>query len=175
MTLGIMSKNLVDTVDKPIQKIIAMMNLLGIKTVWSCCGFDYKATDKSHLIGQPQIWIKSDYESFTKLMKVLDCELMSAPYEWIVNIKKMAYQEPLMCLFCKFTNDGVWDKNSIHFHEQINVVLKHLEDRLMEFKDEFADEVVVEDQNKLMKQIMKYWQVEDTTPWIIRKNDIGVL
>ena len=89
---------------------IALLNLLGVKTYWSCCGFEYDSKDnvdkKSHVIGMPQIWIDGGPRTHGLLYALLDNEIFGATREWAVHFLKLAYQKPMFQLFCNYNHSG---------------------------------------------------------------------
>lgn len=48
-----MKKNLSELIDTPIKKTVVLLNLLGLRTVWSCCGYNYPGDEeRCHQMGQ---------------------------------------------------------------------------------------------------------------------------
>lgn len=164
-----------DCIDTPIKKCVALLNLLGLETVWSCCGFDYEGQrNKDHVPGSPQIFIKANSKSFNLLLKIVDYELFKVQNAWNAMIKCMQLQEPTFILFCQFpmNKGGLWDtQNSPHFHERPVMCITFLEHRLLQFKDKMKNKVVLTDMNKTMKDITPIWGMNYMEDWIIRKED----
>lgn len=165
-------------VDKPIRRVVALLNLWEIETRWSCCGYDYKNPEstKDHIHGTPQIWTVATYDAFNKLLLLLDSEVFAVNKSWNFIGQRRPYQAPMLMLFCNFrtesTAEDCWDnKDSIHYHEKINVCIQHLEDRLLEFKDQFQKEVILKDHNARMKEAMPDWQINPVADWVIKYED----
>jgi hypothetical protein len=163
--------NLEQEIDLPMQNLIALLNLYGLTTVWCCCGFNDREPDKDHVVGRPQVWIKTNPDSYLKIIKLLDYEIFAVTQEWQCVIRKMSFQAPMFEICCNFDKPkGAWtNANSKHYHERINVAIKHLCDRLLQFQDQFIDEVIIEDGNAKMQEQMQGWMVEPSQPWVVQK------
>jgi len=162
-------------IDMPVKRLVALMNLYGLETTWSCCGFNNGEQNKDHVLGLPQIWVKLDNESYNKIIRLLDSEIFGATGEWNIMIRKMGYQQPLGFFHCNYQNrtQQFWnDPSSPHYHERMNVAIRHLEDKLLEFKNEFRDEAIIKDQNTHMRQQMPGWNAKPARDWVVNKEQI---
>lgn len=175
------SKLLEDHIDEPIKRAVALLNLYGIGTIFSCCGFSYKGekVPKSHIHNHPQILFKATRNNLMKACKLIHCGVFASNNMWSVHITPTNGREPFVkalmsCRFQHQSNGQInnWlDKSSPHHHEGANVVIACLEDRLVTFKDEMKDEVLIHDYNAIMKKAYPSWQYDACEPWLVRKKD----
>ena len=175
------SYKLEDHIDAPIKRAVALMNLFGIETIFSCCGFDYKNPNvpKSHIHNRPQILFKATRDNLMKACELIHCDQFAANRLWWINIMPTNKREPFVkaligCVFQHQPRGQInnWlEKESPHNHEGANAVIACLEDRLLQFSDRMKDEVVVQDYNAVMKKVYPYWQYDPCEPWHINKKD----
>ncbi len=171
--------NLEEHVDLPIKDTVAMFNLLGMETIWSCCGYNYKDQDlkivnKDHA-QTFQILISAKEDTFKKITKIFNSEIFLW-YGLNLNISYRDGQGLVMTLmrapFPKNTV-GMWKaEDSPHWHEMPNAFIYKINARLMEFRNEFAEEVLLVDQNTHMKKIIPTWEYPVSEPWLIKKSDV---
>jgi hypothetical protein len=162
--------NLKDDIDLPLVKTIAYLNLLGIKTLWSCCGYNYpeQPAHKAHQIGQINISME-----FSDKAASVGIYILQLNYEWALKCQ-LVNPAPLRAYIIysdikRFHPN--WDENSVHYHEHPSQMINGLEKRLYKLKDQFMDEVVLTDTNHASKQANPYWAYPGSDPWVIRKND----
>lgn len=75
-------KNLKDLIDKPILKTVALLNILGFKTVWSCCGYNYPGdVNRCHQMGQ-SYFIFDILKSREDVKNLLPDILSAIPETW---------------------------------------------------------------------------------------------
>lgn len=168
-------------IDDPIKRAVALMNLYGIKTIFSCCGYKYKGekVPKSHIQNQPQIMFKATRDGMFKAANLIHCTEFANGNLWMVFLKPTTSRErfakaSIMCSFRPQPTGQIneWlDKDSPHNHEGANAVIASLEDRLLEFRDTFKDEVLVRDYNAEMKKWYPHWQYPTCDPWLVKKSD----
>lgn len=171
------TKRLEDEIDRPLKRCIALLNLLGLKTRWCCCGFDYKGQPdhKSHTYNNLQIFIEDNSVAKDFFIHFLDT--MHQNDGWSALLYRQAGQKTCWALCTPFgcSNLGCppdWNKStSEHYHEVPNIKIKALEDFLSELGDHMYDEVVLEDSNAAMTQIYRDWNVAPGEPWVIKKTD----
>lgn len=114
-----------------------------------------------------------------KACKLIHCGVFASNNMWSVHITPTNGREPFVkalmsCRFQHQSNGQInnWlDKSSPHHHEGANVVIACLEDRLVTFKDEMKDEVLIHDYNAIMKKAYPSWQYDACEPWLVRKKD----
>lgn len=162
-------KNLRDNIDEPIRRCIAGMALLGFKTVFSCCGFNYKGQpkDRSHLIGKPYMYLEYTASSFQYL------PLLMMSTSWRLNFltgRKFDF-------FGQGWNGSnhIWNKEeSIHHYEAAAIQIQSLENRLTTdpfFLRHMLDEVEIVDGNHEYKKQVKHWQIDGSEPWLVTKEN----
>lgn len=162
-------------IDLPIKRAVALLNLWGLETSFSCCGFDYKNPEvkKDHITNNPQIMFRATVDNLRKAVRLIHNAEFAASNMWyIVFHPRSSYDYPLATMQCHFSDQGLWrTKDSPHAHEVCNCVIKCLEERLLTFKDEMVDFVQVIDYNENMRKIYPHWQYGPAAPWRISKSD----
>ena len=165
-----------DDIDIPMRKTIAMLNLWGIPTKWSCCGFDFPEQPAwaSHSYGTAYIRTKSNGVIFEKIARLFNIPLF-AQGMWRGYIMSYPHQNETDITMSCTIGGGQWtQKDCVHFYEHLLTRIKYLEDRLLEFKDEFVDVVTLHDFNHDMKVNLPGWQFEPKGDWEIIKDQILV-
>ena len=164
-----MPKKLEDQIDVPIKKCVAMINLLGLKTLWSCCGFDYRGQPKFKDHGDAHIYINFN-DGINKINELLFIRSKSG---WSLSIADVSCTEAWHLEAPSVFGDEMWSKkDSIHFHESSNISIKNLETVLVDMKELMLEEVVLMDENSTMKELFEYWQHEPAEDWVIKKEEI---
>jgi hypothetical protein len=157
--------NLYNHIDAPIRKCVAGLNLLGIKTGMSCCGFSYKGEEvpKTHL---QKTYIYIDRLSLSNLACAQLINLAGRS-GWTLSFPNGHWID---------FYGNTWDKSHPwaeegcpHFYETHVLAINSLEKAIETEKGYFLNEVVIEDGNKMYKDKwgIKYWQYEPTEPWIV--------
>lgn len=170
-------KRLEDEIDRPLKRSIALLNLLGFKTKWCCCGFDYQGqpSHKSHTYDSLQIFIEDNED--TKKFFILFLDSMHQNDGWSVQLFRLAGQNTCWALTTPFgaANIGApadWNKHtSEHYHEVPNIKIKALEDFLVQLGECMEDETTLEDSNAAMTKVYRDWNVAPSEPWVIKKTD----
>jgi len=163
-----------DDIDKPIRNIVAMINLLGCRTIWSCCGFDYagQPEHKFHEYGAIYIRIMFSNAAYSLGYNLMRCRL---PLPWMVTAYQTggAVETQLKAQFAPAEHLRMWD-NVIcpHYSESAAFAIHNLEQILSSFRENFTDEVVINDTNKEFRESFENWQYAPKTSWTIRKKDI---
>lgn len=162
------STKLYDHIDAPIRKAVAGMNLLGFKTHFSCCGFDYEGQPdfKSHL--KPYIFL--DYNQIMETpvlkMKLYDLGILAG---WGYDNAGSQYID----FYAKISThvDDPWGKaKSVHFYEKSAIAIARLNETIKRFDKYFLDQVIIEDGNKKSKENVPYWQYQPCEEnWIVTK------
>lgn len=170
-----------DYIDAPIRRAVALMNLFGFQTTYSCCGFNYENQNdvmiKDHVLGSTYIRFIADEKTYPKLLKLLNCPIFASQRAWICNIRLAngcnKVEASIYCNFNTSDNNSIWSKgDSPYFHERINCVIKILEDHLLTFRDEFIEVVDIHDYNKTIIEDYPYWQQTPKGVWNITKQYI---
>lgn len=164
-----------DDIDKPIRKCVAMLALLGLQPVWSCCGFNYdgQPIHKDHTYGNAYISIIDDTkcEDFIKeIQEVLNEKpIVYSLFSWKGN-RYISDGERLVGFETTIVRDGQWNtKQSIHFSEHGATYIKYLEMMLLEFEDRFLDKQILVDTNVAYKLTFPHWQYPAKEPWEFTK------
>lgn len=172
-------KYLKDDIDMPIKNCVKYLNLLGVKTRWSCCGFDYKGqhTYKCHDYRTSFICMDPSKEALHWIPILLDFEEIIKYQTWrVADFNKLHVGDEII-LRCS-TGSNVapsnWQgRDSCHSHELPNTNIKMLENSLLRFKQHFKDECIIEDFNKTIKEtVYPYWQYEGRGSWEVRKEAV---
>jgi len=166
-----MPKKLEDQIDLPIKKCIAMLNLLGLRTLWSCCGFDYKGQPKWKDHTHDNAYISIDFNSgINNLNELLFIRSKSG---WSLSIGDVSCKEAWLLEAPSVFGEEMWNKrDSIHFHERSNISIKNLETVLLGMAELMLDKVTITDENLTMKDIFEYWQHEPAKDWIIKRDEM---
>jgi len=158
--------SLKDHIDEPILKCVVGLNLLGIKTGMSCCGFDYEnpKVPKSHL--KPYIYIIK--ESLNNPQKCQDLLEIMHKSCWSLNGNVGPIFFDLMC--DSWDERHPWSKrDSIHNYEVPIIKIQFLENSINEkvvskdFNEDYS--VLIEDGNKLYLKQFRKWVYKPALDW----------
>lgn len=152
-------------IDTPIKKCIAGLNLLGIKTTMSCCGYTYdnELVPKKHL---NKAYIYVDLTN-TVAYKCENLLILSNLSGWTLS--------PLNNNIFDFYTKG-WDKGHPwddpkcpHFYEVFLLGINRLEKAIDKLQDKFYDNVTITDGNEQYQKEygIKHWQYKPTEPWVV--------
>jgi hypothetical protein len=165
-----------DHIDAPILKTVAGLSLLGFKTHFSCCGFDYKgqSENKSHMMGQPYVFL--DYQQLTDVdieSNRLKCYLSD-----IAINSGWQFKSVMGCYINLYSVDDrpdchPWKKvSSVHFYEAPLMAIQRLNHCLKYFEPLMKqDSVVIVDGNRFQKSKSSYWQYEPAADWTVTKEE----
>lgn len=156
-------------IDEPIKECVAFLNLLGFKTRWSCCGFNYKnqLSIKSHVINKPHICLT--YVTSTGLNLLANIAIKSG---WDLKLAQVSCDVCWEISWSRSLNKNWDDKNSIHNYESSIIGITNLRNTLLSFKEYFLEnDIIIEDENIRMKDLMPDWQFPLALPWVINKKD----
>jgi len=166
--------------DAPIRKTIAMLNLLGCETTWSCCGHGYNRTagneanvNKDHAPNF-QIFVKATPRAFEVCKHVTTSEALIF-MQLIIELKSTPTLEPYLIIQSRPFADArrMWgDPNSPHFHETPNIFKTYLNRALMELEKDMVDEVTIGDYNAVAVEKDPHWQYRPANEWVIKKEDL---
>jgi|GEM_PF-2307372 hypothetical protein len=163
---------LADDIDVPIKRVVAMLALLDLKPLWSCCGFNYpdQPAYKDHTFGYTYITLRASSRGFYFLTKVVQHP------DWVVSCFQISLSTldgfPTLTLSKSWLRPGMWNTPaSPHASELAVTGIKYLEQILASFQDEFLEEVVLKDTNKVYRKTC-FWQYPDREDWIIHKQDV---
>lgn len=156
-------------VDRPMRPIVSMFNLLGIRTMWCCCGFDYDGQPefKSHVYGDTHVYLT--YCNGKALDFLVQTSLNAG---WKLTVANVSCTTAWR-LHAPFKFGGDWKrKDSVHHHESANVSIKNLERQLIKSERFFKDEVTLVDENHVMEKHFDEWQYKGRNPWTITKESL---
>ena len=163
-------------IDEPIRKVIALLALLGCKSAWSCCGFDYagQPIHKSHQYGVCGIALL-DTKRARKIVKFIEAS-DGLPFQNRNNAWKWSYYtlygDDLIYIQSDIETKNTWpDKDCIHYSEPGVIAIGLLENFLIKFKDDFLESVIVKDHNAIYKKRYQNWQYQPKADWLIQKSD----
>ncbi len=161
-----------DDIDAPIKNIIAMLALLDLKPLWCCCGFAYpdQPSYKDHSFGYTYISLQASSRGFYLFSKAI-----THP-NWFISGFQIDLgtldSVPVITLKKYWLRQGIWNTPaSPHATELAVTGIKYLEEIIASFKDEFLEEVVLQDTNKKYRKACN-WQYPDREDWLIKKQDI---
>lgn len=153
-------------VDAPIKKSVAMLALLGLEPLFSCCGFDYHGQPyhKSHQYGEPYIMVKDNQISRSWLTMGENGNIGRG---W--RIRK--HVKGTLIIIFKAQGNPYWrKKDCIHFSEESAIGIANLESMLSGLKENFFSGIVLEDTNQNYKKSgVRHWQYPPKKPWVIKK------
>lgn len=159
-------EKLEDHIDEPIKKCVVGLNLLGIQTEMSCCGFTYEGekTRKTHL-PKSYIYVNCKNQNFELSLLVR----LAMQSRWVMDFSSLSNS---WCdFYCKgWDRDHPWgDPNSPHFHEVFNIGINRLEQAIDLYSHNFHPSATISDGNKgyIETSKIKHWQYKPTEPWIV--------
>lgn len=154
-------------IDMPMRKIVAGLNLLGFKTLMSCCGYTYEGEEvkKSHL-GKAYVYLDNrvipDASMFLTLL---------ANARWQIKFEGPYFID----LFANtWENNHPWgSSDSVHNYEVYVLAINQLEKTLERdyFIDKMRDYAVIADGNHhyITEDEIKYWQYKPALDWVVTK------
>ena len=152
-----------DHIDEPIKKAIVGLNLLGIKTLMSCCGFSYtdEKVPKKHL-GKAYVYLdaRSPYIEHKLITLLRDSKWMMC----FVSDVFIDFYAP------RWEPKHEWnDPSCPHFYEIFALGINNLTKAIDKQKDNFSDTAIIEDGNSLYINDMgiKHWQYKPAKSWIV--------
>ena len=164
--------SLEDDVDVPMKKILVMLSLMGVKTYFSCCGFNYNGQPrhKDHVYGNWQVLMMADAVSI-EITRFLVDSLKDAgfrPYiEWKGFATSLTWLHGLT---------GVipgWNKAESPHNSEVGVMFtKRVEDVLMNYLRDMKEVAVVFDFNDYMIKQYPNWQYPAKLPWTVSKQKL---
>lgn len=164
--------------DKPMVEPVAYLNLLGCRTLWSCCGYHYKGETegKSHMLGNTQILMVADAHSFEVVIRLFNENPQMAVFpKWSALLDVKPLQGSILNLRFAFRvsdADNWWNPKSAHFHEGPVLAIDALVRGLRSMESDMKDEIILVDQNAIMKaHTQGLWDFEPGEAWTIRKSD----
>jgi len=172
--------NLKHDVDAPIRRLVAMFALLGCEPLWSCCGFDYEGQPihKTHEYGNSFVVLRDTersqalVEALKSTGRVVDRTDETDKWEtWQVQHQNL-YLRTDFDYFHEKSGYPWTMKSCIHFPELAIIRIDEMERLLMCFRDQFADEVTLQDTNGKYKRRLYNWQYPALEDWVIKKDDV---
>ena len=163
-------RNLKDMIDVPLQKSIALINLLGVKTYWSCCGYDYLGQEegKGHMYGAVQITFEPSPKADALLLSVIKtlgvwkgCSTRVAP-----GVLALALEYPIQGLHPSWKGE----KNP-HIAEGAVAAINILEMDLLAKEKHMEEKVIISDMNKFSLEKNRHWNFLPSKDWEVLKKD----
>ena len=161
-----------DDIDVPLIKTIACLNLLKIRTLWCCCGFNYEGqpTHKLHDYGTLQILIENNASAIWLAAGMLQSQMPFQLTTTLVapNIKAIG----IIRTFGHPVKE--WDKpEGPHYHEMPSQYICQLERFLTQPSviERMKDEITLVDTNAIVRKTNPYWDYKPRDPWVIKKVD----
>jgi len=159
-----------DDIDLPIRKCVAMFALMQFEPVFSCCGFDYHGQmyHKSHQYGEPYFMFRTNSYNNIWLDGAKEHKGQFG-YGWVIAPHVKGYT----ILVLKVQGNPHWRKEDcIHFAEEINIAIAHLESFILRnYSSVFLEEVMLQDTNQNYKKSgIRFWQYPAKEPWHIKKS-----
>lgn len=156
-----------DDIDVPIRKSVAMLALLGLEPLFSCCGFDYRGQPyhKSHQYGEPYIMVKENQIS-RKWMTFGGNGSLGGGWK----IRK--HVQNTLIIVLKVQGNPYWrKKDCIHFAEETVLGIALLEKGLQNLYEYFLPSWTLIDTNQNYKKMgVKHWQYPPKEPWLVEKD-----
>lgn len=163
-------------IDVPIKRCVMMLSLLGLETMWSCCGFDYagQPIHKSHQYDLTSFVIRYSDRSVW-LRDMIDQRGMD--FINYHNGWRIAYGEHYGRQLCYLSADtrtsNAWpDRRSIHYSEPAAIAIAHLEKFLDSLSGQFLNETIVVDTNDEFQKAYTWWQYPPRADWVIHRSDV---
>jgi hypothetical protein len=170
--------NLRDQIDAPILKTVAGLNLMGLKTVFSCCGFNYKGQSdwKCHLMGKPYVFLDySDPKEFMNNLGEYKLFILSLHTGWRFNFAGGSQSFIDFYSLDDRTDTHPWkNPNSVHFHETAVMAIARLNKEIEAFlksRLSLIDTVTITDGNKKWQQSTSFWQFPPAADWTVTKEE----
>lgn len=166
-----MSNQLKDHIDAPILKATVGLNLLGVKTLFSCCGFDYKnpTVAKNHMLNKPYFFISVGNKNMGDLTPFGRTILFDIMLESGWQFKKVS--EGVIDFY---HYDQEWDSyhpfgkpQSVHRFESPCLAIDRLCAAINNWRSDFCSSVIVRDGNSEYLKSHKYWQYKPCEDWAV--------
>lgn len=166
---NVLEQTEVDTVEKhmdePIKKCVVGLNLLGITTTMSCCGYTYEneAVPKSHL-NKAYVYLDMTQTLMNQSVNLITLALKS---NWVIS--------PLGHGIVDFYANG-WEKDhpwnnpkSPHFYEVFLLAINRLEKSIDSLQEKFNPQVTISDGNLKYRDEykIKHWKYKPAADWIV--------
>ena len=162
-----------DDIDIPLVKTIALLNLLDIRTIWCCCGFNYEGQPehKLHDYGTLQILVENNQKAIWLATGMLQSQM---PFQLTTTLVAPKHTKALGIVRTFGHPVKEWDKpEGPHFHEMPSQYICQLERFLLQpyVIEMMRDEVIVIDTNAVVRETNPYWDYKPRTPWVIKKDE----
>ena len=161
-----------DDIDTPLKDVVAMLSLLGCRTIWSCCGFDYNGqpAHKFHEYGAVFVRMFLDQASMDLLCNVFTRCKLGDPWK-IMTFYQGAPELQLKAQFAHDDHLKMWnDVVCPHYSEPAVMAIASLERALLGCRSHFAERVTVEDTNAEFRKMFSNWQYTPKESWTIERD-----
>lgn len=171
-------KCLIDDIDAPMLPVVGAFALLGLKTAWSCCGFDYEGQPihKAHEYGKMGLAVlhSEQAEAFARRMTNADIDYqeMGRACRWFWRAGHV-YGDDMLYLNADIVTRNAWPyADMIHYSEPGAIMLGVLKRWLLTLADEFEPEAEVVDYNHVYLSRFPDWQYPPSEPWHVTKAEV---
>lgn len=170
--------NVLDAIDRPIRPLVVQLNRIGIRTMWSCCGFSYKGEEekKSHnKVPFVVFHAPKTFEEANAFQLVIDVANVTG---WFVH----NYSRGLWRMIVpnrQLVAEG-WEggTDAVHAYEVPLIAITQMTECLNQVKLD-RKEIVIVDGNQMQKEmfplIANEWVVEPKPTAVIKVEDISLL
>jgi hypothetical protein len=166
--------NLEDDIDQPLKNVVAMINLMGVQTIWSCCGFDYSGQPehKFHEYGSVYIRMHFNEASYGLVYNLVKTGL-SLPWNGAFYNCGGGTEAQLKAMFGHTDHLKPWDNVACpHYAEVASFAIFNLEHQILQFRSMMRDMVVMLDTNGMFQKQFENWQYSPKKSWTIIKSDV---
>ncbi len=167
-----------DHIDTPIKKCVVGLALLGLRPLFSCCGFSYEGeiVQKTHMNNKAYVYLDLNDTVDIKYKSILlDVAKESS---WLIR-----FIGP-NCPIIDFTHADIWasdhpwkNEGSVHKYETPCLAINTLEKVLTSKRILMKDVHNIIDGNKIYKteHKIKYWQYPSCEDWLVTKETFDSL
>lgn len=153
--------DVIDAIDRPIRDLVLNINRIGLKTVFSCCGFTYPDEEepKSHsqdafiIIKDPHDG-KAFYNFLEFTSYAFQCNWKVMRYhinQWVIRFEPAKEQKEY------------WSKPSLHDYELYSIAIYKLNESIKKMES-YSDEFTIIDGNASYHEMGIHWQIKPKNP-----------
>ena len=161
-----------DDIDLPMKKTIAMLALLDIEPMFSCCGFNYfdQPAHKTHIYGYWQVMMKPTLRALSLTTFVVGA---MKDYNFRPYIELKMQGAVLTWLRGLYSAIESWNSPTSPHQAEMGVqFISALEPILLSQQESMKDVAVIEDSNEFMLAFSPYWQYPSKLPWTVTKQQL---
>jgi len=175
-------RSVLDSIDRPIRGLIIQMNAHGIRTVFSCCGFNYDGEEepKTHSTAGPFVVLQGpgpnsrleEYVVFHAFaFDAHACGWDLTPYHLENNKWVIRYSlKPEQAKFYQ-QRDGI---QSIHDYELPLIAIKRLEKTLARHPVIVKEYSIVDGNTGYAEALDNEWQIKPKKPFVFKENETAI-